>query len=74
MEKITAPFTDNQVLALNHYQEHTWAHPFTCGGENCKESDRNLVATNEGWVCPCGKYKQDWAHKFMAIPMNDYQE
>ena len=28
-------------------------------------SDGLLLATNEGWICPCGKYKQDWAHEFM---------
>ncbi len=27
-----------------------------------------LTATTEGWVCPCGKYKQDWAHKIMSTP------
>ena len=29
-------------------------------------SDGKLIATEDGWVCPCGKYKQNWAHKFMA--------
>lgn len=25
-----------------------------------------LIARNEGWICPCGKYTQDWAHSFMV--------
>ena len=25
-----------------------------------------LIATTEGLVCPCGKYKQNWVHSFMA--------
>ena len=32
------------------------------------ENDGVLVATTEGWVCPCGEYKQNWAHAFMAEP------
>ena len=28
-------------------------------------TDGLLVATEEGWVCPCGRYKQDWAYAFM---------
>ena len=29
-------------------------------------SDGILIASKEGWICPCGKYKQDWAFSFMA--------
>lgn len=25
-----------------------------------------LIAREEGWICPCGKYKQNWAHSFMV--------
>lgn len=21
-----------------------------------------LIATESGWICPCGKYRQDWFH------------
>jgi len=40
-EKITAPFTKEQVENLNHYQQTAQFHPFTCGGgdnktPNCK--------------------------------------
>jgi len=29
-------------------------------------SDGTLVAGRDGFVCPCGKYKQDWAYAFMV--------
>lgn len=28
------------------------------------ENEGILVATEQGWICPCGKYKQDWCHDF----------
>ncbi len=59
---IYAPFTDEQVQKLNELQQSGSFHPFTCMGAFC---DRNkvtnqglLVAVNEGWICPCGKYTQ----------------
>lgn len=68
MKKIDAPFTDEQVENLNAFQENMLAHPFTCDGSGCEQDvSAILKATNEGWVCPCGKYKQSWAHAFMAI-------
>ncbi len=67
---IEAPFTDEQVAALNQFQCAGHMHPFTCpGNRDC--SDRDLIATTDGWVCPCGAYKQSWAHKFMLVePVN----
>jgi hypothetical protein len=32
-------------------------------GEQVEFSDENegvLIATEKGWMCPCGKYTQDW--------------
>jgi hypothetical protein len=54
---IRAPWTDEQVAALNAFQRDRRFHPFTCPGERergerCKE--RNLTATRDGWVCACG--------------------
>ena len=51
----------------------TATHPFTCmGHEGCerpeKFDDGILIPSNDGFVCPCGKYKQDWCHDFMANP------
>jgi hypothetical protein len=37
-------------------------------GDTYEEKQGILIATNEGWVCPCGKYKQQWAHKLMIEP------
>lgn len=75
MDRINAPFTDQEVENLNKYQQSGLFHPFTCGGsdwgiEECERANGTgeglLTATSGGWVCPCGKYKQDWAWDFMA--------
>ena len=32
-------------------------------GNNIPFTDENegvLIATRDGWICPCGKYKQNW--------------
>lgn len=82
MEKITAPFTIEQVEQLNQYQKNGKFHPFTCcspedipecnrankSGQTFEEQQGILIATTNGWICPCGKYTQDWAHKSMAEP------
>jgi len=81
MEQIKAPFTKDQVTALNSYQVSDQMPPFTCGGD--KDGDRHneahkeyaerlsvksgtLIATEEGWRCPVCTYTQDWAHDFMV--------
>jgi hypothetical protein len=56
---IYAPWTEEQVKALNRWQEAGYVHPFTCW-----EGD-DLVATTGGWVCPKCSYQQNWAHSFM---------
>lgn len=71
MSIIKAPFTPEQVETLNEWQSSNSVHPFICSGPgeifgcygNCK-----LSATREGFICPCEKYTQDWAHDFMANP------
>lgn len=70
-ETSTAPWTPEEVEALNAYQEGGWFHPFTCG--RCRDADPRwpspdehlLVATEAGWICPTCDYTQDWAHEFM---------
>jgi hypothetical protein len=76
---IEAPFTKEQVDKLNRYQNQNGIHPFTCMSPNdipeClrkkrdadgrKVSDGVLTATEEGWICPCGKYTQDDAFLYM---------
>lgn len=67
MDRIEAPFTDEQVDALNAFQKACQFHPFTCPGDHIVcEQHRELIATNDGWVCHCGDYRQSWAHEFMA--------
>jgi len=83
METIKKPFTQEQVDNLNHYQNEGKFHPFTCcgGDKNTPNCQRNagtsegvLIATVDGWVCPCGEYKQDWAHDFMDKTPNKKEE
>lgn len=68
--KIYAPFTEDQVESLNSYQKSGQFHPFTCcSHEGCVRSEHEgglLKAREEGWICPCGKWTQKWAWKFMA--------
>lgn len=69
---IRAPFTPEQVEALNAYQHARLFHPFTCVNReghawNEEVGDYGpLVATAEGWVCAECDYTQTWAWAFMA--------
>jgi hypothetical protein len=66
-----APWTEEQVGLLRQWQAAGFVHPYTCfsRGEGCNRSQREddgvLIPTTEGWVCPCGKYTQDWCHPIM---------
>lgn len=77
MSVINVPFTTAQVENLNSYQQAGRYHPFTCcsaysAEDGCERSlgtsEGLLQATNNGWVCPCGKYTQNWAHESMSLP------
>ena len=57
-QKIIKVFTKEEVENLNSYQESGIFHQFTCG--NNHDGERNLVATQEGWICPSCDYTQDW--------------
>lgn len=66
---LRAPFTAEQVEALNRYQAEGQFHPFTCanrGDGRHGDGEGLLTATAAGWVCPCCDSRQDWAHDFMA--------
>ncbi|MFH9765138.1 hypothetical protein ACH4N4_30605 [Streptomyces microflavus] len=68
-DTIIAPWTSEQVAALEAFQTASGMHPFTCGGDQHSLPLR-LVPSHSGWYCPdpaCG-YRQDWAHAFMADP------
>lgn len=72
MTAIWAPWTPEQVAALNEFQRRGQFHPFTCGGDHVPGSPV-LVAREDGWHCsdPYGEgcaYRQNWAHSFMAAP------
>lgn len=48
-------------------------HPFTCMSPDIVECQRangqnegKLIPRPEGWICPCGKYTQNWCHHFMV--------
>jgi hypothetical protein len=66
--RVWAPFTPDQVQALNLFQNSYW-HPFTCPYRaRPGHGTGDLVAAREGWYCPdrdCD-HTQDWAHDFMA--------
>lgn len=64
---LKAPWTADQVDALNALQRSGAFHPFTCPGHDGR-GDRTLVATRGGWICPHCEYTQDWAHEQMADP------
>ena len=78
MEYEKAPFTEEQVAAINNYQKNAPFHPFTCCGHACDRSEREdeglLIATLDGLVCPCGKWTQDWVHDFMTQTFKSAKE
>lgn len=69
-DRIRAPWSSEQVDALNRFQQEGGMHPFTCGYEHPAHPNPILQATRNGWRCyvtGCD-YEQDWAHAFMADP------
>jgi hypothetical protein len=60
-EFLRAPWTFEQVEALNAYQGNEMFHPYThtCIGD----VNRILHATPNGWRCAFCPYEQDWAHR-----------
>ncbi|MER5875504.1 hypothetical protein ABT119_06185 [Streptomyces sp. NPDC001910] len=70
MDLIRAPWTSEQVAALNRFQTEGGMHPFTCAYEHPAHPKPVLRAAKIGWRCNvigCD-YEQDWAHAFMADP------
>lgn len=78
--KVEAPWTPEQVAALNRWQDSGRVHPFTCGSGNRMDAEHQiqqanrggdfgqLIASTNGWFCPACSYRQTWAHDFMADP------
>lgn len=64
---IRAPWTAEQVEALNRSQQSGFVHPYTCGSgkrteANHLDKEGVLVATENGWRCLYCSYTQEWAH------------
>jgi hypothetical protein len=73
-DKITAPWTPDQVDRLNRFQRLGHVHEFTCPYAH-DGADRTLVATKAGWICPHCDYRQDWAHAMMLeVPPPPFAE
>lgn len=69
---IHAPFTPEQVEALNRWQRNPLLHPYTCGKRTGHPWDPEgdygvLVATEAGWICRHCDYTQDWALAMMLL-------
>jgi len=84
MAHIKTPFTVEQVEKLKEWQSNGMNHPFTCCGyDGCirkeQKNEGELIPYSEGWICPCGRYTQDWCHDFMLntnpkhLLTNDYK-
>lgn len=66
---IWAPWSEEQVQALNRFQQLGIMHPFTCGKrDNHREDDGILIASEAGWHCPAWNcdYIQTWAYLGMT--------
>ena len=50
-------FTDEEVENINRYQQSGKFHPLTCGNGH-----GDLIATNDGLICPECDYRQTWVH------------
>ena len=58
-----AKLTDEQIKGLENRQKHPMLHDFTSMGHGgCTRNINNgtLVPTEDRWVCPCGKYTQEY--------------
>lgn len=64
-----APWTPEQVGALNLAQRSGGMHPLSCGGDHPRDLP-TLIATRDGWTCPDDDctFTQPWAYAFMTEP------
>jgi hypothetical protein len=74
-QRLVAPWTPEQVHALNDFQCNPMFHPFTCLNQGSADHYQGehavLVATKNGWICTYCGYTQNWAHPFMAEKHGD---
>ena len=84
--------TSEEIELLKNYQNSPKFHPFTCCSYNgCERSENNnwgvLIPTETKWVCPCGKYRQEYTGGessmmeiakprkiYLAIPYSNHEE
>jgi hypothetical protein len=70
---INTPWTPEHVAQLNATQNDPRFHPYTCGNDRRDEAHTayqkehggdfgQLIATENGWICPACDYKQNWSH------------
>lgn len=52
------------VKAFNRYMREEKANGINFPAASFNQT--NLVATEDGWICPVCTYTQKWAHNFMA--------
>jgi len=66
---VYAPWTDEQVAALERRQDNDMLHEYTC---NC---GHQLIPSTNGWWCEECPYTQNWCHKSDAeYPKNEPKE
>lgn len=65
MERVSPPYSPEQIESINGFQKSGYWHPFTCANRE-HGGDDVLVATPDGMECPTCGYTQDWVHGFMA--------
>jgi len=71
--KVKKQATEQQIKILNERQTCGYLHPYTCdrSAKECEvhmnprdySKDGVLIPTKDGWVCPCGKYKQPYRNE-----------
>jgi hypothetical protein len=68
MEKVYAPWTQDQIDSLNKYQESRAFHPFTGRNDLAPDGEEDiLIATTGGWNSQYDpSYQQDWAWETMT--------
>ena len=63
--------SQDKLKELNAHQNNGKYHPLTCCSYNgCDRKANNwgiLIAKESGWVCPCGKYTQEFGEEIEMI-------
>lgn len=67
---IRAPWTPEQVAALESWQSNDMIHPYTCRNrsEATHPDDAVLVPSKDGWSCPYCDFFQGWAINPIPLP------